>query len=343
MCVVSHERRREAGGAAQDQKTGRTARDGFRGHWWSIGLLAATLGLAAIASIPGGASRHGPGPMTKVELPRTTVERIITRAADEAPLQALRRVGPAVDEVFRPVHGAVEEYVDFHYSILGEYVQLTALASRSMGDSIESRLFAGFGSRLEGALTEIDAAFGEAYRRAVADGIAASIPDAMEGFPLGEATEIALRDALDRAQVAQPIAMASAIGAGAAFAKLGRAVGRRLLIMIVAKSPARAAAKSAGALGGTGAGAAIGALLGPAGAAIGGAAGGIAAWLVADAAIVTLDEFFNRDEFEAELRALVDEERMRLQEAIEADIARKAAEVAGLTIQEAQRGSGADR
>ena len=40
-----------------------------------------------------------------------------------------------------------------------------------------------------------------------------------------------------------------------------------------------------------------------------GANGGVGAWLLADAAIVNLDEFFTRDEFEATLRDLVDQHK----------------------------------
>ena len=51
--------------------------------------------------------------------------------------------------------------------------------------------------------------------------------------------------------------------------------------------------------------------------------GGAAAWVATDAAIISLDEYFNRDEFEAELRQLIDEDRARKTQAIEAALADK--------------------
>lgn len=47
-----------------------------------------------------------------------------------------------------------------------------------------------------------------------------------------------------------------------------------------------------------------------------GAIGGIGTWLLADAAIVNLDEFFNRDEFEGTLRDLVDQHKAETKQRI---------------------------
>jgi hypothetical protein len=62
-------------------------------------------------------------------------------------------------------------------------------------------------------------------------------------------------------------------------------------------------------LGGAGLGALGGSWAGPVGAAAGGAIGGAAAWFAVDAAVITIDEYFNRDDFEADLRVMVDEHR----------------------------------
>ncbi len=42
----------------------------------------------------------------------------------------------------------------------------------------------------------------------------------------------------------------------------------------------------------------------------------IAAWFLTDAAFININEYFYRDEFEAELRALVDEDRTKIEQRI---------------------------
>ena len=60
------------------------------------------------------------------------------------------------------------------------------------------------------------------------------------------------------------------------------------------------------------------------GAAACGVVGAVAAWLVTDAVIINLDEYFNRDEFEAELRQIIGEDRAEKKLLLEAALKEKA-------------------
>ena len=97
---------------------------------------------------------------------------------------------------------------------------------------------------------------------------------------------------------------------------------------LAAKLGLKSIAKTGGTLGATGTGAAtgaalcagtvIGAPLSPACALVGGAASGIAAWLLVDKAVIEVDEHLNREEFEADMREALAEQRATLREELAA-------------------------
>ncbi|MFT5365034.1 MAG: hypothetical protein ACI9VX_002673, partial [Dinoroseobacter sp.] len=70
-----------------------------------------------------------------------------------------------------------------------------------------------------------------------------------------------------------------------------------------------------------------GAPLGPIGAAVGGAGGFIVGWLATDYAVIKLDELFNREEFEAEIRAMIGAERAALRTILIAQIESKRSDI----------------
>ena len=85
-------------------------------------------------------------------------------------------------------------------------------------------------------------------------------------------------------------------------------------------------AKGGSALAGAGGGALLCSWSGP-GAAVCGVIGGAAAWLLADAAVIGIDEFFNREEFESQLRMILDEDRAQRRDQFSAALAKKAAAI----------------
>ncbi len=99
------------------------------------------------------------------------------------------------------------------------------------------------------------------------------------------------------------------IGAGVVGALIAKKAASKMAVKILAKVGAKTALKAGGIGGGAATGATIGALGGPVGSAIGGTIGGIIGWFVTDKIIIELDEVFNREEFEEELRKLVDQEK----------------------------------
>ena len=64
-----------------------------------------------------------------------------------------------------------------------------------------------------------------------------------------------------------------------------------------------------------------------------GIVGGAAAWFLTDAVVVNIDEYFNREDFEAELRAILDEDRAEKHELLAAALEAKAATMDALVDQ----------
>jgi len=277
----------------------------------TIGVLcAATLILIALAALR----------PTSYDPPASTVAAWIAEAAQRASAETEAAVADEMRVVFAPVYAAIPAYADFHYSVLGEYIELTEAATGAVAQGVEDRLFPDFDQRYAAALARIDPVFAERFAAALAE-----ISARPEGaLPLGDATRAALADAQARMSVTAPLATVAAAGVGKAAAKALSKALLKTLAKTAAKTGLKTGAKAAGIGGGMAAGAGIGSVLGPPGALLGGVIGGVATWIAVDYAVIKIDEVLNRDAFEAELRALIDAERARLTQGVLAALATRA-------------------
>ncbi len=262
---------------------------------------------------------------TAPEVPPTLFAQFVGVAGQKAAEQTVTQVNALLDAVYTPVYAAIPAYADFHYSVLGEYTELGAAALGQMGGVIEKRLFAGFEQRLQESGVKIEALFMEEYRRALHEQVEQFIPAESRHLPLGALTSAALEDAQERLRYTAPIGAIAAIGVGGGAVKaLSLAFAKKIAAKVGAKATLKGAAKGAGVLGGAGGGALACSWSGPFAAACG-VAGGVAAWLIADTAIISLDEYFNRDEFEQDLHRMISEDRALRRTQIQAAIHQKAA------------------
>ena len=275
-------------------------------------MAVATVTVALIGSLRSG----GPDSTIAHELEPTTIEEILSRAS-EATLQAvLQQADPILDGVYEPVYATIPDYADFHYSLVGEYSLLFMALQGGIGDDLQRQLFGGFQQRTNSALDELDSLSRELYK----SNLDAEVRDALNaesaGALLGEATQFALDDAMAGARLSIPIAGAASIVGSGGLKALTAGMATKLGTAIAAKATAKGAVKAGAALAGAGGGAALCAWAGPF-AAICGVGGGIFAWLLADGAIVNIAELFNRDEFEDDLRKLVNEHKAEMKRRFE--------------------------
>lgn len=317
------DKRREA---HDQQKNARIASRSF----WAIVLLLAiiTIGSAVVGSL----RSTEPSSPASVDATPTTLETLLSDTAilSDAALAAREAVQPDIDGLldtaYGPAYDAIPAYADFHYSVLGEYVELTEVALGRMGQALSERLFDGFEARLMKAASDIDQRYVEEYQRNLRVQIRDHLSTKDISLPLDKAIDkvlqdTVLQDAIARAKMTLPLATGAAGIVGSGSLKV---ISATIAKKLAAKIAVKASAKGVGVLAGAGSGILLCSWSGPV-AAVCGIAGGAAAWFLTDAAVVNIDEFFNREEFEAELRMLLDEDRAKKHDFLTALLAEKAA------------------
>ena len=186
-------------------------------------------------------------------------------------------------------------------------------------------------------MNEIDLIFSQEFNRSVREQLNAEIPVAWRGAQMSAITEAAIGDAQYRMRYTLPVGSFVATTGGFASAKLAAAIAAKIAAKVAAKTAVGLAVKSTGIGGGAATGAAIGAFLGPVGAGVGGVVGGAVAWVAVDSAIILIDELWNREEFESDLRTMIDEERHILRGMLGTAIRQKVEATENFTIQERLR------
>ncbi|MEX3314393.1 hypothetical protein [Sulfitobacter sp. PS-8MA] len=272
-----------------------------------------------------------------LDVPEGVIEGWARRASEAAVDAATVELRARLDDVFMPVHEAVPAYADFHYSVLGEYVELTEAAFRAVSSSMQDRLFSGFNPRLENALGDVGDVYERTFRDEIEEEVEAGRLTLGQEAIISEATRLAIDDTISRAGIGLPSEIMAA-GVGAIGAKAAAAALGKVLVKGLAKVAAKTAAKPLGAGGAAAAGAAVGSIGGPPGAAVGGVVGAVVGWFSMDYAIVKIDELMNRDQFEADLHLMIDAEKELLALRIEDIISERASRTPTGTISEARRG-----
>ncbi|UWQ47203.1 hypothetical protein [Leisingera aquaemixtae] len=251
-------------------------------------------------------------------------------AASKAALsKAQARIGSLLDAAYKPVYAGIPEYADYHYSVWGEYAELTAAALGDVGMKLQETLFDGLDKRLEEVSRDLDVTFVQTFR----DNLYESLGDGGDtGAVLGELTRVSLEDATNRTLVTAPVGSAVAIGTFTGIKVSTKAMAKKIAAKLAAKAAAKTGGKWAATGVGAGAAAAACSWTGP-GAGLCAAVGGIGAWIVTDAGILMLDEFWTRNDFEADLRTLVEQQKAEHQAYFESAIVARVAAVTEETDQ----------
>ncbi len=284
-----------------------------RAFWATIAtLVVATMGAAIIGNVGGEKQKA-------VEATETRLEGILSESADAALKRVAQEAESLLAHVYEPVYRAIPAFADFHYSVVGEYTELGLSIAGGLEKRLHSELFNGFDERLEAATDQLERHFVAAYKSALDKQTRKLLAAEPPGAFLGEATRIALTDAVERAGVTAPVAGAASLLGSGGLKALTAGVAKKLAAKIAAKAAAKAALKGGVSLAGAETGAIVCSWAGPIAVACG-AIGAVTAWLLADAAIIHVDEIFNRDEFEAELRGLVDEHKASVKRSLEQEL-----------------------
>lgn len=330
----------------EDLKEDRQRRLFARFFWGTIIFLAvASLGLVAVGLLRSDQStsdlREEPQPtqeeaaVQQVEIESNTLLTIFERAARKARTETSDEIDPLLDDLYEPVYGGISSYANFHYTVLGEYTELVGAALGTAADAIEDRLYDGFDDRLERVANTLDARFADEFRTALMQELQAEIPSELSNAPLAPFTQRAIEDALARVRVTVPVGTVMAtVGGAAAIKAVSAAIAAKVATKVATKAAGKGVAKGTGILGGAGLGALSGSWGGPVGAAVGGAIGAAATWFAVDAAVISIDEYFNRDDFEAGLHTMVEEHRSVVRGHLINALVRKSEDMKNFTMQD---------
>lgn len=252
----------------------------------------------------------------------TTMARVEIDGASREKINAA--IDARIEDAFAPVYGQVPKFADFHYSIVGEYTELLAVLAGEGASSLQGILFdeVKFDARLDGAAKEIGNTFegviGEALDKLKGRLDAAPGLTPEERGLLSGALKLTVDDVKARFSGEM---VAARTGGAAAVLIAAKKAATSLAEKVAAKAAIKAGAKvvTPGAAGVGGAAACS--WLGPVGAGACGVGAAVVAWLATDAVIIAIDELYNRQEFEAEIRQLVDEQKASVKEGLKANYA----------------------
>jgi hypothetical protein len=230
--------------------------------------------------------------------------------------RAAERIDGELRTLYGDVEHGVDDYLDWYFSVLGEYQRLAALAgggfAERMRRELEQRLFPGDGFDAQLARANRQIADGSsAQMSALATRLGVELRSELRTHPCQlEIARPSARAHLDRdLQRAATAAGAGAVVGAAATTLLVRKTATAVAGKLAAKKafqvaetlPAKMAAKRGGSILLSAAGAT--ALCAPAGplAALCGVGAGVATWLIVDQALVKIDEIRFRAEMRREI------------------------------------------
>lgn len=259
----------------------------------------------------------------------------------EASIEELRRT---TDEGFVMMAENVDDYLDWYYSLPGEYERIVALATGKlenwMIEKLEAYLTKGnaFGpvqQSIEDALQK-----NEALRAEYLDKVnlilaenqiepSTQQPQVIQYSPLDAIKEPPSNSVIinleNRLLISGGVGAAGAVTGAIAGKVTGKVIAKGAISLGAKALVKVAAGKAASVIGGAAAGAASGAAVGSVfpgigtaiGAAIGGIVGGLTVGLGVEHLLLKLEEHYSRDEFKQQILEAIDEARLEFEESLE--------------------------
>ncbi len=212
------------------------------------------------------------------------------------------KVDAQIDNLFDPIENNVDKFLDWHYSLKGNYIELTLLAAKMIGSSAEDALFnklqekllgADYKQRLKTMTDNISDAFISLLRQHKKDTEKIATQGVADFPQVAEALKN-INDRIER-DLELKMGFAAAIGITAGVGVLMKKLVPELVEKLGTKLGAKAGAK----------------FLAKFGIAVG---GGVLSALGADVAFNYIDEWLHRDKFKKEILNNINEVKKNLKE-----------------------------
>jgi len=271
------------------------------------------------------------------EIQSPALQRIFARAATET-VSSINRgslIDEGVDVLYAPVYASIDSYLNRHYTVWGSYAELVAAGQGRLSDKIEGELLQGYEEERVKLLQRIDSDFNIEFQKAVDQGVDQELPSSVSRNDLSELTLTLIEDTKARIQVSAPLSGLIAIPGALATKVISQKIAAQLFAALAVKTGVKVVTKGGlSVLGGFLAGAAGGSVVGPVGTIVGGAGGAIATWLAVDKVFVEVDEYLNRENFKAELVAMIDESKENTKIELRAVVEKKGVQIQQFTLRE---------
>ena len=213
-------------------------------------------------------------------------------------LQLDQKIDQEINTAFQSVFDNIDPFLDFHYSVLGEYLELGGMAVGKMEKMIEEKLFGSdFSRSLQNSLAEIS----EEYENKLSEHFTFIRQEATTEVNMNLNSRIMddLQKHIEQNMKLQGGKIAVLMSAKlapklvqAAAAKIAVKTGSKFSVKMATKLGAKSAAAATGA--------ASGALCGPAFWICSPIAAGVL-WFGTDAVVNSIDEIYNREEFKKDI------------------------------------------
>lgn len=203
-------------------------------------------------------------------------------------------INSKIDELFVEVEDNVDVFLDFHYSVIGEYVQLGVMAVGDIGEIIQEKLF---GENFESKVIETSKLIHNEYNTILKDHLNKIQELGFDGVDTKLNSDIlkTLHSDIIQNEITQGGKFGLLV-ASRLIPRLVQSISTKLagkaIIKVVAKTSAKLAAATTGV--------AVGTLCGPFVWVCAPIAAGVA-WIATDVAIVYTMEALNRDDFKKEI------------------------------------------
>ena len=230
-----------------------------------------------------------------------------------------------VDELYRPIYANVDNYVNLHYSLKGDYAELFAGLSNNFNKYLQEHIFGkNFKSNLESTIKNINADVfyiiqnnSKEFKEKLKD---KGFSQKEINFLVNQILNYSIEDTKKRyLNLTNNAFRGSGVGAGIVSGAIigmklaSKQTAKILAKKILAKLAIKTGAKLAGAGAGASTGAEAGSFLGPPGAIVGGIVGAIVGWFATDEVVIKVDEYLNKDSFKRDIIRMIDNNKIALE------------------------------
>ncbi len=214
-----------------------------------------------------------------------------------------------INQAFVPVYNNIDTFLDFHYSVIGEYTELVGAATNEIGNTIKDKLFGeAFDNNLEQVKGQVNQKYIEILKEHF-DQIDA-IATKNINKTLNSKIFSRLNDDIQQRTSSQILKLGSIIGTATTVKIIG-AVTAKIIAKTATKLATKTAIKTTAKTTASGTAATVGLSCGPFAWICSPVLAGVV-WFGTDAIIVTTDEYMNRDKFKQEIITMLDNQKQEL-------------------------------